>query len=90
MSAAQLPDPALRPLQSTQEGRLIVWFGQLKHTVSNACWPETHQTEKQRCKTHAIRCLFSGCLCVLQGGEDIGLEGDAGGMKWEGMGTSDF
>jgi len=26
----------------------------------------------------------------VQAGEDIGLEGGADGLKWEGMGTSDF
>lgn len=27
---------------------------------------------------------------VVQGGEDIGLEGGGGRLKWEGMGTSEF
>ena len=36
-------------------------------------------------------CMFSTyALPVLQAGEDIGLEGGGGGLKWEGMGTSDF
>ena len=37
--------------------------------------------------------LFALCAPFprnVQGGEDIGLDGGAGGLKWEGMGTSDF
>lgn len=37
---------------------------------------------------------FPHCLPLplppSQGGEDIGLDGGDGGLKWEGMGTSDF
>ena len=44
------------------------------------------------CMLFAQLMLCLACaVCLLQGGEEIGLDGDGNaGLRWEGQGTSEF